>query len=128
MCREFDVDFSELPRLHGALGRDRTELRLRRSAFAEVLEIPMDLAPGARPNDPVPLRDLVAGWSRFSGDVWPLDARYLTAQIGLADNLGVSAPADGRGGAGGRHDHAAVGGARLLRRATPERFQLAVRW
>ena len=87
VCREFDVDFSELPRLHGALGRDRTELRLRRSAFAEVLEIPMDLAPGARPNDPVPLRDLVAGWSRFSGDVWPLDPRYLTAQIGLADNL-----------------------------------------
>ena len=87
VCREFDVDFCELPRLHGALGRDRTELRLRRSAFSEVLEIPMDLAPGARPNDPVPLRDLVAGWSRFSGDVWPLDPRYLTAQIGVADNL-----------------------------------------
>jgi hypothetical protein len=87
VCREFDVDFCELPRLHGALGRDRTELRLRRTAFSEVIEIPMDLAPGARPNDPVPLRDLVAGWSRFSGDVWPLDSRYLTAQIGLSDNL-----------------------------------------
>ncbi len=124
VCREFDVDFSELPRLHGALGRDRTELRLRRSAFAEVLEIPMDLAPGARPNDPVPLRDLVAGWSRFSGDVWPLDPRYLTAQIGQADNLafprlptGAEVLVDGtitrpRGRAG------------LLRRATPERLQL----
>jgi hypothetical protein len=76
-----------LSRLHGALGREHTAVRLRRSAFAEAIVIPMDLAPGARPNDPVPLRDLVAGWSRFSGNVWPLDPRYLTAQIGLTDNL-----------------------------------------
>lgn len=87
VCREFDVDFSELPRLQGALGRDRTYFRLRRSAFPGVIEIPMDLAPGARPHEPAPLRDLAAGWSRHQGDAWPLEPRYLTGQIGMSDNL-----------------------------------------
>jgi hypothetical protein len=87
VCREFDVDFSDLPRLHGALGRDRTTFRLRRSAFSGFLELPTDLAPGARPLETAPLRDLVAGWVPYRGQVWPLEPRYLTGQIGSADNL-----------------------------------------
>lgn len=89
VCREIEVDFAQLPRLQGSLGRDRTWVDRSGQSFSGSLTLPADIdsEPGARHRRASLLGNLVPGWHRYRHPRLFADGRYLTAQIGRRDNL-----------------------------------------
>lgn len=86
VCLAFGIDFAALPRVHTALGADRTHVDLTGYGFNGSLVMPTDLAPGIT-RSTTPLTDLVFGWARQPGGAWAGTEHRLTGQIGKADNL-----------------------------------------
>jgi hypothetical protein len=87
VCLEFGVDFTQLGRLHTALGIARTWLDTSRRGFGGVLDLPTDIAPYARADASAPLGELVASWTHLPFRQWTPDTRYLTGEIGREDNI-----------------------------------------
>jgi hypothetical protein len=81
------VDFARIPRLHAAMGIDRTHVDEDRVAFGGSRRLPAELAPIARPELNAPLNELVNDWALADAAHWTPDARYVMGRIGRNDNL-----------------------------------------
>jgi transcriptional regulator with XRE-family HTH domain len=81
------IDFARIPRLHAAMGIDRTHVDEDGVAFSGSRDLPTELTPVVRPDLNAPLNELVMDWVHADAHLWTPDERYLTGQIGRDDNL-----------------------------------------
>ncbi len=81
------VDFARLPRLHAAMGIDRTHVDEDRVAFSGPRHLPVELAPIAQPELNALLNELVNDWALADAAQWAPADRYVMGRIGRDDNL-----------------------------------------
>jgi hypothetical protein len=81
------VDFARIPRLHAAMGMDRTHVDEDRVAFTVARELPTELAPSVRPDLNAPLNELVMEWVPADAQQWTPADRFVCGRVGRDDNL-----------------------------------------
>jgi hypothetical protein len=81
------VDFARIPRLHAAMGIDRTHVDEDGVAFSIARELPTELAPSVRPDLNAPLNELVMDWATADPQQWTPDDRFVAGRVGREDNL-----------------------------------------
>lgn len=81
------VDFARIPRLHAAMGIDRTHVDEDGVAFSVARELPAELAPSVRPEVNALLNELVMDWVAADSLQWTPDDRFVAGRVGREDNL-----------------------------------------